>query len=78
MGAYVKALAAFATAGLIALQVALADGTMTVNDWITVALAVVGAVTVYTVRNTDPDTEAPDWAAGSIGRHELRDPPDPA
>lgn len=47
---WLKAAVALATAGLIALQTALADG-MTPNDWVTVGLAVLGAGGVYLARN---------------------------
>lgn len=51
MSNYMKAIVAAVTAGLIALQTALSHGTLTGSDWITVALAVLGAVAVYLVPN---------------------------
>lgn len=59
---YLKALVALATAGLIALQTALADG-MTPNDWVTVGLAVLGAAGVYLARN-EPVPEVIDDTPG--------------
>lgn len=48
---YLKAVAAVLTAGLIAVQTALSHGTLTGSDWITVALAVLGAIGVYAIPN---------------------------
>lgn len=48
---YLKAVVAAVTAGLIALQTAISHGTLTGSDWITVALAVLGAVAVYYTPN---------------------------
>jgi hypothetical protein len=49
---YRKAIVATLTAGLLATQVALTDGTgISGSEWVTVALAVLGAVAVYWVPN---------------------------
>lgn len=48
---YAKFIAALVATGLIALQVAITDGTVTKSEWITIALAVVGTITVYAVPN---------------------------
>lgn len=53
MRPYLKALVALGTAGLIALQTALADGWM-LHDGITVGLAVLGAAGVYLAQNEPP------------------------
>lgn len=48
---YLKAVVAALTAGLIALQTAISHGTITGSDWVTIALAVVGAIAVYYTPN---------------------------
>lgn len=48
---YLKAVVAVATAGLIALKPLLASGHLTGSDWVTVALAVLGAIGVYAIPN---------------------------
>lgn len=48
---YMKAVVAVLTAGLIALKPLLANGHITGSDWITVALAVLGAIGVYAIPN---------------------------
>lgn len=47
----VSAVVAVAIAGLTALQSAYGDGVMTAQEWITVGLAVVGALGVWLVPN---------------------------
>lgn len=48
---YAKAVIAAAVAGLTALQAAIADGTIAGTEWVTIALATVGAVAVLLVPN---------------------------
>lgn len=55
MGRYAKALVAIATAGLIALDQGLDDG-LTGHDWVTIGLAVLGALAVYLVPNDQEGT----------------------
>ena len=54
MNAYAKTVVAAITAGLIAAQTALVDGHITSSDWITIALAALGAIAVYVIPNTAP------------------------
>lgn len=59
MAAYAKAIVAGVVAvliaGLTAAQVALEDDTLTTAEWVTIGLAVVGAVGVWWVKNKEPD-----------------------
>ena len=64
MTAYAKTVVACFTAGLIAAQTALADGHITSSDWITIALAALGALGVYAIPNADPPLPDPH------GKHE--------
>lgn len=64
MNAYAKAIVACITAGLIAAQTAIADGRITTSDWITIALAAVGAIAVYAVPNATPPLQP------APGKHE--------
>jgi hypothetical protein len=53
--AYAKFIAAAAAAGLVAAQLAITDDTITKTEWITIALAVLGALGVYAIPNkTEP------------------------
>jgi hypothetical protein len=51
MNPYLKSVAAAVTAGMIALTAALTDESITAGEWVTVALAVLGALGVYAVEN---------------------------
>lgn len=51
MRGYLKALVAALTAGGVALQAALTDDAVTSTEWVTIGLAVVGAVAVLLVPN---------------------------
>jgi len=64
MNSYAKTIVAVITAGLIAAQTAIADGWITSSDWITIALAALGAIAVYAVPNAAPP-QAP-----APGKHE--------
>ena len=64
MNQYAKTVVAVVTAGLIAAQTALVDGHITSSDWITIALAALGAFGVYVIPNTTPAPPAPH------GKHE--------
>lgn len=57
MNQYAKTIVAALTAGLIAAQTALADGGITTSDWVTIALAALGAIAVYAVPNATPPTQ---------------------
>lgn len=57
MGKYSKAIVAALTAGLMAVQQAL-PLTDEQRGWVTIALAVLGAVGVYAVRNTTDESAA--------------------
>lgn len=61
MKVYAKFIVAAVVAGLIALQTALSDDSVTNSEWITIALAVVGALAVYAVPNAlaSPPAEKP-------------------
>lgn len=48
---YSKFIAASVATGLISLQLAITDGEVSVSEWITIALAVLGALGVYAVEN---------------------------
>ncbi len=61
MSAYLKAIVAVVIAGLTALQAAISDSDVTQNEWVLIALAVVGAIGVYAIPNA-PSGE-------STGRH---------
>lgn len=64
---YYKSVVAVLTAALIAAQTALAKGHITSSDWITIALAALGALAVFAIPNaTQPQEPAP-------GKHELKD-----
>lgn len=64
MNQYAKAIVAALTAGLIAAQTVIADGHVTGSDWITIALAALGALAVYVVPNSTPPQEP------APGKHE--------
>jgi hypothetical protein len=67
MNQYWKFGIAALTTGLIALQTALTDGTVTTAEWVTIAIAAVGALGVWAKSNADPPLpEIP-------GRHELKE-----
>jgi hypothetical protein len=67
MNQYAKFAVAAIAAGLVALQTALTDGTVTSAEWVTIAIAVVGALGVWIVPNADPPLpEMP-------GKHELKE-----
>jgi hypothetical protein len=67
MNQYAKfAVAALAT-GLVALQTALTDGTVTAAEWVTIAIAAVGALGVWAVPNAIPEQEP------APGKHELKE-----
>jgi hypothetical protein len=67
MNQYWKFAIAALTTGFIALQTALTDGTVTTAEWVTIAIAAIGAVGVWRIPNADPPLpEMP-------GKHELRD-----
>lgn len=71
MNQYAKFAIAALTAGLIAAQTALMDGSISVQDWVTIALAALGALGVYAAPNTaKPSPLQP-------GRHELREEDSP-
>jgi hypothetical protein len=55
---YAKFVAALVAAGLVALQTALTDGTVTSAEWVTIGLAVLGAVGVLAVPNRPGPTDA--------------------
>lgn len=63
MGYYAKGIVAALTAGLVALQTALSDNTVTAPEWVTIAIALLGALGVVLI----PNAAAPDTA----GRREL-------
>lgn len=64
---YMKAFTAVATAVLIALQVALTgDNSVSQSEWITIALAALGAVAVYAIPNKT-ETPAPDLSVQEPG-----------
>jgi hypothetical protein len=50
---YAKAIVAAATAALVAVGAALTDDTVTTGEWVTIALAALGALGVYAVPNKD-------------------------
>ena len=67
MSSYAKAVVALVTAAAIAAQTALSDGVITASEWVSIAIAALGAIAVYRVPNTtQPATKAQ-------GRHELRE-----
>jgi len=66
MNQYAKFAVAAIAAGLVALQTALTDGTVTSAEWVTIAIAVVGALGVWIVPNDPPLPEMP-------GKHELKE-----
>jgi hypothetical protein len=67
MSTYAKALIALLTAAAIAAQTALSDGVVTASEWVSIAIAALGALAVYAVPNTPPPPpEIP-------GKHELRE-----
>lgn len=49
--AYAKTIVAVVVAALVALQTGLSDGTVTPSEWITIALAGLGALGVWAVPN---------------------------
>lgn len=54
---YSKFIAAAVATGLVTLQLAITDGTVTKSEWITIGLAVLGALGVYAIPNkTDTST----------------------
>jgi hypothetical protein len=55
---YAKFIVAALTAGLIALQTAITDDRITTSEWVTIALAVLGAIGVVIVPNKT-DAEQP-------------------
>ncbi len=55
MSAYAKAIVATVIAALIALQAALTDGGVDSSEWVKIALAAMGVLTVYLVPNTPSD-----------------------
>jgi hypothetical protein len=67
MNQYAKTIAAVLTAALIAAQTAIADGHITSSDWITIALAGLGAIAVFVTPNAIPPQEP------VPGKHELKD-----
>lgn len=52
---YAKFLVAFAAAALVAAQTAITDDTITASEWVTIALAGLGAVGVWLVPNKPAD-----------------------
>ncbi len=52
MSRYLKSIVAVVIAGLTALQAAISDSVVTQNEWVIIALAVVGAIGVFAVPNT--------------------------
>ncbi len=58
MSRYLKSIVAVVIAGLTTLQAAISDSNITQNEWVLIALSVVGAIGVYAVPNT-PSTSAP-------------------
>jgi hypothetical protein len=48
---YWKTVAAAVAAGAIAVQAALSDSTITTAEWVTIGLAVLGALGVYAAKN---------------------------
>lgn len=67
MNTYAKAIIALLTAAAIAAQTALSDGVVTASEWVSIAIAALGALAVYAVPNTaPPPPEIP-------GKHELRE-----
>jgi len=67
MNTYAKAVVALLTAAAIAAQTALSDGVVTASEWVSIAIAALGAIAVYTVPNT------PSAPPEIPGRHELRE-----
>lgn len=67
MNQYAKTIVAVLTAALIAAQTTLIDGHITGNDWITIALAALGAIGVFAIPNATPPQQA------IPGKHELRE-----
>lgn len=67
MNTYAKAIVACLTAALVAAQTAISDGHITSSDWITIALAALGALAVYAVPNVTPPTQP------RPGKHELKE-----
>ena len=65
MNAYAKFVIAALTTGLVALQTALTDGTVTAAEWVTIAIAALGAIAVYAVPNATPPAQEP-----APGKHE--------
>ena len=53
MSAYAKAIAAASAALGVAVSVTV-DGELSLNDWVTIAAAAVGALAVYAVPNQTP------------------------
>lgn len=67
MNQYAKFAVAALTTGLIALQTALTDGTVTTAEWVTIAISALGTLGVWARPNADPPLpEIP-------GKHELRE-----
>lgn len=67
MEKYLKTVVAVLTAGLLALQLALTDGGMTTEEWVAVAIAVVGALGVYAIPNRS-DEVRPDLSVQDPGQ----------
>jgi hypothetical protein len=67
MNQYWKAIIAAGTAGLIALQSALTEGRVSAQEWVTIALAAIGALGVWAKSNADPPLPP------MPGKHELRE-----
>lgn len=68
MNQYWKFIIAALTTGLIALQAALTDGTVTTQEWVTIALAALGALGVWAKSNAAPPLPPP-----PVGKHELKE-----
>ena len=54
MSRYLKTAVAVLVAGLTSLQAAISDDRVTNNEWVIIALAVVGAIGVYAAPNSPP------------------------
>lgn len=67
MNTYAKFLVAALTTGLVALQTALTDGTVTAAEWVTITIAALGALGVWAIPNATPPQEP------APGKHELKE-----
>ncbi|WP_018352286.1 hypothetical protein [Longispora albida] len=56
---YAKFIVAATVAGLTTLASAITDNKVTPQEWVTIALAVVGAIAVYVIPNKTSDTKPP-------------------